>query len=884
MKEQELEPLAGQLDAEVLQKLDGGLRRLLRMTDDEILEAVERVKTRQEERLAYIRETAETVEKEAAGEELVEAQRVRQMVRAALAPHRIFGAVIIEDVVPVAIKAEAHVQFVGNRDDLLALGLEVRSHAQDVFIVVGTTAQLTNLAAQPATLRLQLPLPEEPTVEDAAQQAEIDQAHAPWSGTPAGYHGNNVIVGIIDTPLDVTHATFRENTGAHDTRVRYMWVQRPSTLNAAGEAVAATPHATQQSPHAFHNANPGTTPDFTGLTDGVVYTDADINTAFAAAGGTYGTNADQICCEPRDREHGTHVAGIAAGDGANSAWATTAHVGAADQATIVHVSHTAWTSTRIQDALAFIFAVADHLNLPVAVNISLGGNWGPHIGNMPRDRFIDAESDDDDERVVVGTAGNGNRLGDAWGRGDGFRTGTITAGNTEMITMTSTSAGGHDVSLDIWYTGPELHFRVSMAGGGSTAAGTFTGAGSEFHGMLGTYDVDVDRQFDAEANMRQLRIDVDGARTADPLTVELHNPAGGGDVTYYGWVCSQAGRADLTGASNDWWTLSANACCRSSLTVGACAKLAAPAPAAGEAIGAYSGAGPTIDGRVKPEIVAVGGTSAVRITSADSTPGNDWTLKYATSMAAPLVTGAVALLLEAARLQGYSPNHDTIKAFLTQNANRLNINVDPGAAGYVDTERNLYGYGRLRMVAPLTQMRPPTDINLWVRTADDDFGDEPYIGDCFCGAPDIRVCDAGTTNETRQLSWGTPYDVRVTVRNLGDSNASNVTVRLKYTLPWAAPNDWVQAKDDSAGVGQDCERTNVAVSALDETHVDFTWQPRSGEISGAPAGQTHYCLLAEVDHVDDTLVFDAPSAGGGSAWSTNIKGTNNCALRNVHIQ
>ena len=87
-------------------------------------------------------------------------------------------------------------------------------------------------------------------------------------------------------------------------------------------------------------------------------------------------------------------------------------------------------------------------------------------------------------------------------------------------------------------------------------------------------------------------------------------------------------------------------------------------------------------------------------------------------------------------------------------------------------------------------------------------------GGCFCGAPDIRVYDAGTTNETRELNWGTTYDVRVTVRNMGDDDASNVTVSLKYTLPWTAPNNWTDAMDDSAGAGQKCERMNVAVPAL----------------------------------------------------------------------
>lgn len=884
MEEKKPERPGRQLDPRSLQKLDGGLRHLLSMTHEETLAAVERHKNRQKERLAQLREMIEAVEKADTEEDVTEARHLIHLVRTALHTRSIYDSLSIEGAAPVIIKAEANVQFLGNRDDLLALGLEVRSHAQDIFVVVGTPSQLAALAVQPATIRLQSPLPEGPTVEDAAQQAEIDQAHAAWPGTPAGYHGDGVIIGIIDSPLDLTHPCFRQNSASHDTRVRYMWVQQPSML-VGGVAQPATPHASQQSPADFHSSNPGS-PDFTGLNYGIAYTETDINTALGAVGGTYGTGANQICCEPEATEHGTHVAGIAAGDGADSTWATSAHVGVADQATIVYVSNLTWDSARIQDALSFIFAIADDLNMPVAVNISLGGNWGPHVGNMPRDLFIDNSLNDFDERVVVGTSGNNNRLGDPLGRGDGFRTRTIPDGNTDLFTMISTnpSPAGHDVSLEIWYTGPELHFRVSMAGAATTPAGTFTGVGSGFHGILGTYDVDIWRAHDIEADMRQVRLDVVGARAADPVTVELHNPAGGGDVTYYAWVCSQAQLANLTGASNDRWTLNANSCCKSILSVGACEKLAVPAPAAGEQITDYSGAGPTIDGRIKPEIVAVGGTSTRPITSADSTRGIDWTTMSGTSMAAPLVTGATALLMEAARLQGYSPNHDAVKALLVQNTNRLSLHLNPALADFAETERNLYGNGRLRLLMALTQMRPPASVDVWVRTADDDFGDEPFIGDCFCGAPDIRIFEKGTSNEVYELTWGSAYDVQVVVRNLGDDNAANVSVSLKYTLPWAAPSEWTSAHDDGTGAGAACVNI-VSVGALDETQVNFIWQPRSGEISDPPAGQTHYCLLVTVNHDDDQdpLDYTTHSAPSGSAWAANIKGTNNCALRNVHI-
>ena len=900
MRDQKPEIPIKKLNEEALRKIDGGLHYLFSLTDDQIIETVNQIKVHREERLEQIwkiaAELKESSKKKSSQEDeetpsatptsesmKIRPQDVKRLVHVAMAPHPIFGGVILEGITRIAVKATAHVQFSGNVDDLRALGLKVRSYSQDIFVVVGTTAQLADLAAQAATVSMQVPRPELPTVEDAAEQAEVDQAHAAWPGTPTGYHGNNVLVGIIDSPLDIRHSTFRENTGAHDTRVRYMWVQQPSMLDGFGNSQNATPHATQQTPAAFHAANPGTTPDFTGLNYGVVYTDADINTALGLAN-TYGTGNNQICCEPEDEEHGTHVAGIAAGDGADNTWAISDHVGAADQAEIVHVSNLGFDSAAIQDGLRFIFAVADDLNRPVSVNISLGGNWGPHFGNLAKDKFTDAELNDDDERAVVGTSGNDNALGDAWGRGDGFRTGTLPAGNSLVFTMTSNFGPpwGGDNFVDIWYTGPELEFRLECDGGQTNPPASYTAAGSNYFGNLGAYTVHVWRQQDTEVNMRGLLIQVEDAQMGDPLTIELNNP-GTTDAVYYAWVCSQAWIANLSGASNDKWTLSGNACCKSMLTVGACGKLNPPAPNSGEPITVYSSAGPTLDNRIKPEIVAVGGTDAVQITSADSTTGNDWTTMCGTSMAAPLVTGSVALLFEAARMQGYSPNHDTIKALLISHTNRSNIHVNPGVAGYIPTERNLYGNGRLRMVGPLTQMRPPTNISLWIRTANDDYGDEPYIGDCFCGAPDIRVCDVGTTNETRQLNWGTTYDVRITVRNMGDDTANNVTVKLQYTYPWTAPNMWTDAKDGPADPGQKCERTNVSVPPLGETHVDFKWKPRSGEVAGAPAGQTHFCLLATINHVDDALIFSAPTSSGGSAWTTNIKGTNNVALRNLHI-
>jgi hypothetical protein len=286
-----------------------------------------------------------------------------------------------------------------------------------------------------------------------------------------------------------------------------------------------------------------------------------------------------------------------------------------------------------------------------------------------------------------------------------------------------------------------------------------------------------------------------------------------------------------------------------------------------------------VDGRIKPEIAAVGGTQANQILSTRSDQASGYVGMNGTSMATPLVAGSIALLFEAYADQGFTLNQDTIKALLTQHANRLNLHLEPSQAGYVASERNRYGYGRLRLIGAVDEVLPPQDVDVWVRTADDDYGLEPFPGDCFWCAPDIRVFATGTANETTNIAWGSIYDVKVTVRNLGDNAAVGTVVRIKYALPHTAPSAWFHAEDE-LDVAQ---QQTVSVPALGQTEVTFRWRPQQAEL-GAAASVHHFCMLAEADHATDPLVFPAPTTAGGDAWSSNIKGVNNVALRNLHIQ
>lgn len=849
-------------DDAALARCDTGIRRLLRMSDEEITVAKERDDKRVAATIERIKELPEDEKLNLVRDRhtafVLWRDRPERMLRADLlgtAPHPHFGAVVIDPRLPERIKARAIVDFAGNAEDLAAMGITVHSHVQNIFTITATRAQLSDLAAQAATRKIRVPRVFFPMLDEAGPTAEIDNLHA------VGAEGNGTILGVIDSALEVRHHAFRDPGAGHGTRVLFMWVQDPELPGGGAVLPGQTPEEYSADP-----AHPGA-PDFTGLDYGRIYDRAAIDGALAMAN-PYGTGAGQIAKTPDaiDPEHGTHTTGIAVGSGHVTNWATAPTlIGSAPVADIVHVCYR-WSYTNLQtgvweddtiNALDFIFRVAANAGQPVVASVSLGTNVGPHSGlsefDVARDAFLDSQQG----RSIVWSAGNDDDE-------QGFRKGTIAAGSTETFDVDPLSVW-RDLWLEIWYTGPELDFKMDC---GADTTG-WQGAGSEFSGVVNGYDIEVDRDLEAASGRRGIRLYVQSP-VAD-WTVNLRNPAGGGDVDYWAWIGAQGWWHNVDGSSNGELTLSDTGCGRSILTVGACVK---PVGANPEMITAYSGRGPTLQGLIKPEIVAVGSS----VESAQSGTTGGYVLMSGTSMSTPLVGGAIALLLE----NDPTLNQDAIKALLTQTADRTNLNLDPLAAGYDPLERNAYGYGRLRMLAPFQHAMPLVDVDVWVRTAHDDYGSEPYPGGCFCHAPEVTILDPAG-NETTHLHWDQEHTVRVRVHNLGQTPAIGVRAEIRYTRPWAAPDDWRPCKDPG---GVNIEET-FDIPDLDYEDVEFgqTWVPREAELppGGAEWGD-HYCLLVEVFHDDDDWEYGEPAASGLDPWTRNIKSVNNVALRNLSIQ
>lgn len=181
-----------------------------------------------------------------------------------------------------------------------------------------------------------------------------------------GYNGNGIVVGIIDTGVDFSHPDLRDSLG--NTRIKYLWDQRL--------AVAAN------------------TPIY-GY--GQEWNNTEIDGGLAAAS----TDIDWY-------GHGTHVTGVAAGNGLASG----TYKGVAPKADIVVVAFDFYSTnpTLMTDAVDYIYNKANNLGKPCVINASLGDYYGSHDGLDLQAQLIKNMIDAQSGRAFVAAAGNAGNV------------------------------------------------------------------------------------------------------------------------------------------------------------------------------------------------------------------------------------------------------------------------------------------------------------------------------------------------------------------------------------------------------------------------------------------------------------------------------------------
>ncbi len=208
----------------------------------------------------------------------------------------------------------------------------------------------------------------EPTMNNDTSRVhhKVDEVQKGMNGLQSKYKGKGVILGFIDNGMEYTHLDFYDSLGK--TRLYSYWDQTNT-------------NATLRSPQPFNYGDEWTSSDL----DNKIFTP---------------TLTDG---------HGTHVPGIAAGNGR----ANGRNLGMAPEATIVYVqTYTKaknWTLT-VSDACDYIFKIADKLNMPCVINISFGVANGSHDGSDPASELIESMLDAKPGRIVVAAAGNSGNL------------------------------------------------------------------------------------------------------------------------------------------------------------------------------------------------------------------------------------------------------------------------------------------------------------------------------------------------------------------------------------------------------------------------------------------------------------------------------------------
>ncbi len=474
-------------------------------------------------------------------------------------------------------------------------------------------------------------------VSNARTQTNTNSVHL-GTGLSQSYTGTGVIIGIIDIGLDYTHPNFKDSNG--NLRIKKVWEQNnttgnsPTTFNYGSEYVSST----------------------------------------------------AILNKMRDmtnESHGSHVTGIAAGSGNGN---PSLLKGMAPDTDIILVSNGSdlvgeiagtSNSTKLVDAINYIKNYANSVSKPAVINMSFGINLGPHDGTDLLSASLNALSTNQG-LIMVKSAGNDG--------GAKKHAVNIFNGNQTKFILNNKNIGASNI--DIWGNnqGVNSAFGVTI-GVYNTSNQTYDSSVIQFiiNGNLNFQNpytlVDVDfgplnddnwtisltSEINPLNNRPHLRISCNTLNdtATDYLVVSIQSI---GD-NVHSW-CNQCEFINPSGFSftdgDDYFSITEPGNASGVITVGSYnatnENLGNPPGTVG-GLSYSSSKGPRADLIIKPDVTAPGNRIVSSLNSFDTNYQsggpviNDVTNVYGTysygkmqgtSMAAPVVSGIIALWLQAA--------------------------------------------------------------------------------------------------------------------------------------------------------------------------------------------------------------------------------------------
>ena len=472
--------------------------------------------------------------------------------------------------------------------------------------------------------------------------------------------GRGVVVGICDWGFDFTHPNLRNEDGT--TRLLCLWDQR-----GFGDPRAPAPY-----------------------NYGRLLSREAINAALSSPDPIAALDYDPSSADPTDTgAHGTHVADILAGNRREPG----SEVGLATEADFVFV-HLATPQLgelgNLGDSVGLLegldFCRRQAAGRPCVLHLSAGKTGGEKRGLSPLERAVDTMLKDPGV-VLVQSVGN-------YAASAMHTHARVGPDQRHVINWIIPLRDPTANELELWYSGEDvfdmtlisptgreftvpLDHRLKLEGDGSTW-------GNFYH-----------RLHEPNSGLNHVAIYLYPTAPAGMWRIVLH----GRDIVdgrVQAWIERDPQRRYqshfLASQASARYTTNTICNCFRAIAVGAYDATRRDRPAT-----AFSSRGPTADGRQKPEVTAPG----YMVRAARSRPRDGWkgnesklTVKSGTSMAAPWVSGTVALMMQAAGRP--------LTVFEIRRALIGSVDPHPGPAGRTSTK---LGYGYLNPAAAVAAAR-----------------------------------------------------------------------------------------------------------------------------------------------------------------------------------
>ena len=511
-------------------------------------------------------------------------------------------------------KWEVIIRYSGDVSELSGYGRVTPLLGGYAILSLGET-ELTALSADPRVEYIEKPK----ALSFAVYNGKLASCIPPVQREPYGLTGQGVLVAVVDSGIDIFHPDFRNEDGT--TRLAGLWDQ---TLTSG--------------------APPMDYPV------GSYFSREDINAILESGGRAPSADVSG---------HGTHVAGIAAGNGRASRGRQR---GVAYEADILVVKLGGQgggfpQTTGLMMGVDFCVRKAVELSQPLALNLSYGNNYGSHDGTSLIETYLDAVTGIGRTTICVGSGNEGNKRRHASGQ--------LAMGADYRIEFT-VAPGESSLGLQIWKQyADEFQITLQAPSGGSVilserAQGAYRYVldGTELLWYVGE---PAPYSRNQEIYLEMVPEGVETNIRSGIWKISL-SPRRIVDGRFDLWLPSGSRIGDETGflVPDTDTTLTIPSTAGKAITVGAYDSNT-------DSFAFFSGQGYVCCHMVKPDLAAPG----VDIVSC--APGGGYTSKSGTSMACPFVSGSAALLMQYGIVRGNDPYlyGEKVKAYLIRGARPL---------------------------------------------------------------------------------------------------------------------------------------------------------------------------------------------------------------------